>query len=247
MLKEFVEKPTIKLLRRCSDSSWNFEHIAKPSSDTSKSNSKWVIDIKKFNIDNATLLFIDSTTKYTPSRNVSYNTVIGNPPYIREETISNDSWFFKIKFNYIFEGKADIYVYFIGQSLNLAKHNGFYGIIVSNKWMRAKYGSKLRIFLRDCLDGRRDALFDADRCSGGQELLPGPGPAASPRAGRHRAGLPHSSDAGLHPVRVRAVQQTGAHGEPAVEPDAQPAGRRPDGAPCEPVEFPRQNAFLRGV
>ncbi len=82
-------------------------------------------------------------------KNPGWDAVIGNPPYIREETISNDSWFFKIKFNYIFEGKADIYVYFIGQSLNLAKHNGFYGIIVSNKWMRAKYGSKLRIFLRD--------------------------------------------------------------------------------------------------
>ncbi len=73
----------------------------------------------------------------------------GNLPYIREETISNDSEFYKREFNYIYEGKADIYVYFIGQSLKLTKDNGFYGIIVSNKWMRAKYGSKLRLFLKD--------------------------------------------------------------------------------------------------
>jgi len=81
--------------------------------------------------------------------NRGFDVVIGNPPYIREETISNDSEFFKHEFNYIFEGKADIYVYFIGQSLKLTKDNGFYGIIVSNKWMRAKYGSKLRLFLKN--------------------------------------------------------------------------------------------------
>jgi hypothetical protein len=68
-----LEKPVIKLLCRKSDSTWNFDHFAKPSTDTSKSNSKWVIDIKKLTFEKATVILIDSTSPYTPSGNVSYS------------------------------------------------------------------------------------------------------------------------------------------------------------------------------
>ena len=49
-------------------------------------------------------------------------------------------------------------------------------------------------------------------------------------ASGHGAAFPRPSGAGQRPVRLSAVQQAGAYGEPAAEPDAQYARRRPDGA-----------------
>ena len=43
--------------------------------------------------------------------------------------------------------------------------------------------------------------------------------------------LSRPSDAGRRPVRLSAVQQAGAHGQPAPEPNAQYAWRQPNGAP----------------
>lgn len=57
-----IESPRIKLLRS-KDSTWNFEHIAKPSEDTTKttSKSKWKIFVNKFRIKDGKIRVYDST------------------------------------------------------------------------------------------------------------------------------------------------------------------------------------------
>jgi hypothetical protein len=40
-----------------------------------------------------------------------------------------------------------MYVYFIEKSVKLLRENGFYGVIVANRWIRSKYGERLRNFL----------------------------------------------------------------------------------------------------
>ncbi|MFA6569946.1 MAG: hypothetical protein WCT77_01780 [Bacteroidota bacterium] len=67
------DSPRIKLIRNGKDSSWNFEHIVKPSPDTSVSTADWKIDLREFNLKNSTVVVIDRTKPYTPTSNVAYN------------------------------------------------------------------------------------------------------------------------------------------------------------------------------
>jgi predicted type IV restriction endonuclease len=72
-----------------------------------------------------------------------FDVVIGNPPYIRQEMLGEFKEYFQAHYK-VYNGIADIYVYFIEKGLKLLKQNGHFGIIVANKWMRASYGLQLR-------------------------------------------------------------------------------------------------------
>ena len=79
-----------------------------------------------------------------------FDVVIGNPPYIQLQKAFNS----KIKYadlyknvGYgIFDRTSDIYCLFYEEGIKLLKNNGILCYISSNKWMRAKYGKKLRTF-----------------------------------------------------------------------------------------------------
>ncbi len=77
-----------------------------------------------------------------------FDIVIGNPPYIRQESIKAFKPQFKKAFS-IFAGTADIYTYFYEKGVNLLSSNGHLCYITSNKWMRAKYGENLRGFFKE--------------------------------------------------------------------------------------------------
>ena len=77
-----------------------------------------------------------------------FDVIIGNPPYVRQETLGEE---FKTYAKQNFEtyaGTADLYIYFIERAHKLLKPNGYFGMIVSNKWMRSNYGKALREFLK---------------------------------------------------------------------------------------------------
>lgn len=80
----------------------------------------------------------------------SFDVVIGNPPYVRQEMIDN-----KIKEKYmqmypqVGTSTADLYVYFYELSMRCLKENGLLGFITPNKWMERKYGINLRNYLKD--------------------------------------------------------------------------------------------------
>ncbi len=80
-----------------------------------------------------------------------FDVIIGNPPYVRQETLGAEfKEFAKAHFE-TYASAADLYIYFIEQAHKLLKPGGWFGMIVSNKWMRSNYGKGLRDFLkREC-------------------------------------------------------------------------------------------------
>jgi len=80
--------------------------------------------------------------------NGGFDAVIGNPPYVRQETLGENFKSYAQKSYSVYAGTADLYVYFIEQSHRLLGENGFFSFIVANKWMRANYGLPLRRWLK---------------------------------------------------------------------------------------------------
>lgn len=76
-----------------------------------------------------------------------FDCVIGNPPYVRQETLSAQKGYYEKEFK-VYHGMADLYSYFIEKGINLLNPTGLYGVIVANKWMRANYGEPLRKFIK---------------------------------------------------------------------------------------------------
>lgn len=76
---------------------------------------------------------------------ISFDVVIGNPPYVRQEKIKELKPL--LKSYEVFDGVADLYVYFYELGIKKLKKGGILGYICSNKFFRAKYGSKLREFI----------------------------------------------------------------------------------------------------
>lgn len=77
-----------------------------------------------------------------------FNIIIGNPPYVRQEILGSIKDYFQTHYK-VYQGTADLYTYFIERAHNLLRPNGLFGMIVSNKWMRANYGKPLRHFISE--------------------------------------------------------------------------------------------------
>ena len=77
-----------------------------------------------------------------------FDAVIGNPPYVRQETLGKDFKAYARKTFQTYAGTADLYTYFIERGVKLLKAGGLFSIIVANKWLRARYGKPLRQWLK---------------------------------------------------------------------------------------------------
>jgi len=81
-----------------------------------------------------------------------FDAVIGNPPYVRQETLGELKEYFAQSYT-VYHGMADLYAYFIERGVSLLKPGGLFSYIVANKWMRANYGEPLRKWLKDqCIE-----------------------------------------------------------------------------------------------
>jgi adenine-specific DNA-methyltransferase len=76
-----------------------------------------------------------------------FDCVIGNPPYVRQELLSDFKNYFQRTYK-VYHGVADLYSYFFEKGIGLLNSKGLFGIIVANKWMRANYGEPLRKWLK---------------------------------------------------------------------------------------------------
>ncbi|MSP14196.1 MAG: restriction endonuclease subunit R [Chloroflexi bacterium] len=76
-----------------------------------------------------------------------FDAVIGNPPYVRQELLGNYKKYFQQKYQ-VYNGIADLYVYFLEKGVSLLNSGGVFSYIVANKWMRANYGEPLRRWLQ---------------------------------------------------------------------------------------------------
>jgi hypothetical protein len=75
-----------------------------------------------------------------------FDVVIGNPPYVRQESIKHLKDAFRQHYE-CFAGTADLYVYFYEAGIKLLRTGGTLSFITSNKWFRSGYGEKLRGWL----------------------------------------------------------------------------------------------------
>ncbi|GHR54839.1 type II restriction endonuclease [Helicobacter pylori] len=78
---------------------------------------------------------------------LGFDCIIGNPPYIRQEQIKDLKPLLQKQYPDFYNSTADIYTYFFALSYRLLKEKGFNAFITSNKYARAKYGTKLRELL----------------------------------------------------------------------------------------------------
>jgi len=77
-----------------------------------------------------------------------FDVVIGNPPYIRIQTLQEtspiDVNFFKKRYEAASKGNYDIYVVFVEKALSLLNEKGQLGFILPHKFFNAQYGEPLR-------------------------------------------------------------------------------------------------------
>jgi type I restriction-modification system DNA methylase subunit len=76
-----------------------------------------------------------------------FDIVVANPPYVRQELIKDLKPTLKKIYPEIYSGTADLYCFFYARALELLKKGGMLAFISSNKWLRAKYGEKLRKYI----------------------------------------------------------------------------------------------------
>ncbi|GER58134.1 type II endonuclease-methyltransferasefusion protein [Patiriisocius marinus] len=76
-----------------------------------------------------------------------FDVIVGNPPYVRNELISQSDKKFLNKNYKTFTGKSDLYVFFFEKAYHLINKKGEVGFIVSSKYTKTKYGKILIDFL----------------------------------------------------------------------------------------------------
>jgi len=77
----------------------------------------------------------------------TFDYVVGNPPYVRQELIPPAlQREYRARFATFYD-RADLYVLFIERALTLLKRGGVLGFICSDRWMKNKYGGPLRGFI----------------------------------------------------------------------------------------------------
>jgi len=100
--------------------------------------------------------------------NQKFDLIIGNPPYMRVQSI-NPMWK-RTRYKVIFKsatGHFDVYVLFIELGINLLRENGRLCYISSNKFMKTTSGTRIRKFISDntvfrfVMDFKDSHVFDA--------------------------------------------------------------------------------------
>lgn len=97
-----------------------------------------------------------------------FDVVIGNPPYVRQEGINHivDGVNYKEILSRIYEpfdNTFDFSMFFILRSLSTTRGKGYHSFIITNKWLRAKYGAKIRKYLRENFTIRKVIDFNGIR------------------------------------------------------------------------------------
>lgn len=86
-----------------------------------------------------------------------FDVVIGNPPYVKLETIKKESEKLQKSGYQTYDRRGDLYVLFVERGFSILKEGGLISYIMPNKWMQAGYGEKLRSYF---LEKRLIQLID---------------------------------------------------------------------------------------
>jgi hypothetical protein len=78
-----------------------------------------------------------------------FDVIVGNPPYIRIQTLPKDDAAWYSDHYQAASGNYDIYVLFVERALQLLRPGGVFGMILPNKFFTASYGEGLRKLLSE--------------------------------------------------------------------------------------------------
>jgi fido (protein-threonine AMPylation protein)/predicted type IV restriction endonuclease len=76
-----------------------------------------------------------------------FDAVIGNPPYVRQEALSEFKDYLARRYE-AYDGVADLFAYFMEKSVALLREGGRFSFIVSSSFLRTTYGEALRRTLK---------------------------------------------------------------------------------------------------
>ncbi len=76
-----------------------------------------------------------------------FDTVVGNPPYVRQESLSGFKDYLAQRYE-AYDGVADLFAYFMEKSVALLREGGRFSFIVSSSFLRTTYGEALRRTLK---------------------------------------------------------------------------------------------------
>jgi len=91
-------------------------------------------------------------------RDAGFDAVVGNPPYVRQESLGDVKPYLAAAYPETYHGVADLYVYFYHQGLRQLRRGGTMSYIVTNKWLRSGYGEPLRGFF--AAEGALEEIVD---------------------------------------------------------------------------------------
>ncbi len=75
-----------------------------------------------------------------------FDIALANPPYVRQELFKAAKPILKRNFPQVYDGTADLYVYFYARTHQILRPGGTACFISSNKWLKAGYAEPLRRF-----------------------------------------------------------------------------------------------------
>jgi adenine-specific DNA-methyltransferase len=82
-----------------------------------------------------------------------FDVVIGNPPYVRIQSLNETSeeslFYFKNKYRTSQDGNYDLYILFVEKGFLILKEKGLLGFILPNKFFNTDYGKGLRNFMTE--------------------------------------------------------------------------------------------------
>lgn len=76
-----------------------------------------------------------------------FDAVIGNPPYVRQESLSDFKGYFETHYE-AFDGVADLFAYFMEKAVKILAPGGRFSYIVSSSFLRTTYAQPLRRVLK---------------------------------------------------------------------------------------------------
>lgn len=88
----------------------------------------------------------ENGTRSNAQTPAGFEIVIGNPPYVRHEKITDQKEALKPHYQ-CYTGTADLYVYFYERALQLLRTGGILSYITSNSFLNSAFGDKLRGYL----------------------------------------------------------------------------------------------------
>ncbi len=81
-------------------------------------------------------------------KNPGFDAVIGNPPYVRQESLKELKDYFESRYR-SYDGVADLYVYFMEKAISLLRQGGQFSYVVSSSFLHTTFAENLRRFLKE--------------------------------------------------------------------------------------------------